>query len=116
MRKLNVERRDVKEWLETVSKAPDEKRKPLCDRVYELTAVPSRRRAAVDLYKIERNTKEGDNVIVPGKVLGTGQMGHRVNISAICFSASALKSLKDADCRVVSIKEMLGMSKPRILV
>ncbi len=116
MKKLNVERRDIKEWLEVVGKVPRDKRKPFYNRVYALVAVPSRKRASVDLYKISMHTKEGDNVIVPGKVLGMGQMNHSVNIAAISFSASALKSLKAANCKIMSIKDMLGMSKPHILV
>ena len=51
MKKLNIERRDIKEWLEVI-RAQQSKRKPLYKRVYELVAVPSRRRPAVDLYKI----------------------------------------------------------------
>ena len=47
---------------------------------------------------------------MPGKVLGTGAMAHSVNIAAIDFSACA-KSLKDAKCKIVGIKDMLGMSK-----
>ncbi len=116
MKKLNVERSDIKEWLDVIGKAQQAKRKPLYKRVYELVAVPSRKRANVDLYKISRHTKDGENVIVPGKVLGMGPMAHSVNIAAISFSASARKNLKDANCKIVHIKDMLGMSKPRIIV
>jgi large subunit ribosomal protein L18e len=116
MKKLNIERGDVKEWLDVIRKAQQAKRKPLYARVYELVAVPSRRRASVDLYKISRHTKEGENVIVPGKVLGMGPMAHGISIAAISFSASARKNLKDANCKIVSIKDMLGMSRPRIIV
>jgi large subunit ribosomal protein L18e len=116
MKKLNIERSDIKEWLDVIRKAQQAKRKPVYKRVYELVAVPSRRRAAVDLYKISRHTKDGDNVIVPGKVLGTGPIAHSINIAAISFSAVALKNLKDANCKIVNIKDMLGMSKPHIIV
>ena len=116
MRKLNLERKDIKEWLNVIRQAQQAERKPLYGRVYELSAVPTRRRVAVNLYTINKHTKEGENVIVPGKVLGDGPIAHRVNIAAMSFSTSALKNLKDANCKIVSIKEMLGMSKPRILV
>lgn len=115
MKKINVERSDVREWLEVLAKARQTDRKPLLKRVYELVAVPARRRHSVDIYKISRHTKEGDSVIVPGKVLGTGTMSHSVNIAALGFSASAEKSLKDAKCKIIGIKDVLGAAKPRII-
>jgi large subunit ribosomal protein L18e len=116
MKKLNVERSDIREWLDVVRSAQQAERKPLYERILELSEVSSRRRVTVDVYKINRHTKEGDNVIVPGKVLGNSPVEHSVTIAAMGFSGTALKSLKGANCKIVGIKEMLGMSKPRILV
>lgn len=116
VRKLNVERGDVREWLAALEKARQDKRKPVYDRIHELVAVPSRRRVSVDVYKISSSTKEGDTVVVPGKVLGVGAMSHSVSIAALGFSASALKSLKDANCRIITIKDVLGAAKLRIIV
>lgn len=90
--KINVEKAKVKEWLDGLSTASREKYYPeLWKRVHRLTAVPARRRASVNLYKIDKYTKEGDLVVVPGKVLSIGEMKHKVTIAAIDFSAPALK-------------------------
>lgn len=115
MRKLNVERADVKEWLDVLDKAQQEKRKPLYKRVRALVAVPARRRTDVDIFKISKETKEGDSVIVPGKVLGVGAMSHSVSIAALGFSATALKSLQDSNCKVITLKDALA-ANPRIIV
>jgi large subunit ribosomal protein L18e len=51
---------------------------------------PTRNRRAVNLSRIARFTKADENVIVPGKVLGTGELTHKVNIAAFTVSKSAL--------------------------
>ena len=47
----------------------------------------------VNIAKINRNTKEGDTIIVPGKVLGYGELDHKVNVVAYSFSKSALDKI-----------------------
>jgi large subunit ribosomal protein L18e len=115
--KINVERGDVKDWLTALSHASTEKNTPkLWKRVHSLLEVPTRRRAEVNIYKINKNTKEGDNVIVPGKVLSVGSMDHTVNITALEFSKSALDRLKSSNCKVVELKDMLNAKKVNIIV
>ncbi len=115
--KINAEKSSVKEWLSALSGASKGKRyQKLWKRVYSLVEVPARRRAVVNLSKINSNTREGDNVVVPGKVLSNGRIGHRVNISAIEFSGPALKMLKDANCNVVELKEMLNAEKVHVII
>jgi large subunit ribosomal protein L18e len=115
--RLNVEKSSVKEWMEALSAASRKEHYPkLWKRVHALVAVPARRRAYVNLYKIGKYTKDGDNVIVPGKVLSNGEIKHKVTIAAIEFSEPALKSLKEANCKIVGIKEMLGSKNVRVIV
>ena len=115
--KLNVEKSSVKEWLGTLSEgAMAEQNGKLSKRLYRLVAVPRRRRRSVNLSKIALNTKEGDNVVVPGKVLSSGKISHSVNIAAVEFSADAVKGLRAANCKVVGIREMLGKKGIRIVI
>ncbi len=117
MRKINVEKASVKEWMEALSAASRKEHYPkLWKRVHSLVAVPARRRASVNLYKIGKYTKEGDNVIVPGKVLSTGDIDHKITIAAIEFSEPALKSLKEANCKIVNIKDMIASKNIRVIV
>jgi len=44
---------------------------------------PARRRAEVNISKINRYTKEGEIVVVPGKVLGAGRLDHKVVVAAL---------------------------------
>ena len=50
---------------------------------------PTRRRREVNILSINKNTKPNETIIVPGKVLGTGEMDHKVKVAAWQFSAAA---------------------------
>ncbi|MDE1832983.1 MAG: 50S ribosomal protein L18e [Candidatus Micrarchaeota archaeon] len=115
--KLNIEKTNIKQWLSTLEEASrGERYAKLWKKLYRLSAVPARRRHSVNLYKISSNTKEGDNVIVPGKVLSIGPIEHKVTISAIEYSGTALKMLKEANCKVVPLKEMTKAQKIQVII
>ena len=67
----------------------------------------SRRRVEVNLSRIARASKEGETVVVPGKVLGSGELPHKVRVVAFSFTKSAQRKLKEAKCESVSIEEFL---------
>lgn len=55
---------------------------------------PTRQRRVVNLYKINKYTKDGDFVIVPGKILATGELDHNVIICGFNLSDSAKDKIK----------------------
>ncbi|AWR97116.1 50S ribosomal protein L18e [Acidianus sulfidivorans JP7] len=81
----------------------NKQKKPLWRRVAELLESPSRKRIYINLYKINKYTKAGDVVIVPGKVLGIGKLDHEVTIVALDFSSSAKKKISEANGKLVSL-------------
>jgi large subunit ribosomal protein L18e len=115
--RINVEREDIKAWLKQLHDVPREDHyKGLWKRVLKLSEVPSRSRKTVNLYKLNKYTKEGDNIIVPGKVLGDGQMSHKINITAMEYSEKALTNLRSNHCTVKKLDEMLREKRLRILI
>jgi large subunit ribosomal protein L18e len=76
--------------------------------VAELLERSARKRVAVNIYKINRLTKDGDVVIVPGKVLGVGKLNHRVAVAAIAFSKQAIEKIKAANGRAMHILELVN--------
>lgn len=114
--KINVERSDVLEWLDALSAASASTKSPkLWKRVHSLLSVPARRRVSVNIYKINKYTKDGDNVVVPGKVLSVGAMDHKVNIAALEYSGKAKEMLGSANCKMLSIKEMMSQKRVNII-
>jgi large subunit ribosomal protein L18e len=61
----------------------------------------------VNLYKLNKYTKENETIIVPGKLLGTGEVDHKVTVAALSFSESAKEKLEKNKSTVYSIHELM---------
>lgn len=71
---------------------------------------PSRNYAEVNLSRINRYTKEKDVILVPGKVLGAGEVNHKLTVAALGFSGSARNKIAAAGGTCVSIEELMEMN------
>lgn len=111
------EKTSIKEWQDALEEASRGSHyAALFKKVHRSLNVPSRSRKAVSLFKISSNTSEGDNVIVPRKILSTGAIDHKITIAALEYSGSAKAALKEAGCNVVSVKEILGKQKLHLIL
>jgi|TARA_Y100000310_G_scaffold344346_2_gene456597 large subunit ribosomal protein L18e len=72
-------------------------------RVANDLAKPSRQRREVNLSSIDKHSKAKESIIVPGKVLGVGDLTHNVTVAAWQFSEGAKKKVKEA----LSIEELM---------
>jgi len=70
----------------------------------------SRRRRIVNLSKINLYTKENETIVVPGKVLGSGVLDHKVTISAYQFSDSAKEKITKAGAKMIPLNELIKES------
>jgi large subunit ribosomal protein L18e len=68
---------------------------------------PKRRRVKVNLSRINRYTKEGQIVAVPGKVLASGTLDHAVKVAAYEFSEMAKKKIELIKGESMSLNELL---------
>ena len=71
---------------------------------------PSRSWAEVNLSRIERVAPKGSTVLVPGKVLGAGELTHAVTVAAFQFSASSREKIHAAGGKTVSIKQLIELA------
>jgi large subunit ribosomal protein L18e len=67
---------------------------------------PSRNWAEVNLSRLERYAKEGDVIVVPGKVLGAGAI-NKLTVAAFRFSASAVKKIEEAGGRQLTFAQLM---------
>jgi len=71
---------------------------------------PTRKRRIVNLSKIDNYTKENETIVVPGKVLGAGNLNHKLTISAYQFSNSAKDKLIKAGAKIIPLNELIRES------
>jgi len=68
---------------------------------------PTRKRGVVNLSKINAYTKENETIVVPGKVLGSGILDHKLIISAYQFSNGAKEKISKAGAKIIPLDELM---------
>jgi large subunit ribosomal protein L18e len=97
----------IRKTIRELKKAANKNKAPIWDYVAELLNRPTRLRYEVNISIINRHTKPGDIVVVPGKVLGAGKLDHPVTVAAIAFSEQALQKIKAAGGRAIHILHLI---------
>ncbi|MFX1279960.1 MAG: 50S ribosomal protein L18e [Promethearchaeota archaeon] len=64
-------------------------------------------RVSPNLYRINKKTKQNDIVVIPGKVLGMGELDHQVTIACLDCSKSARQKIEASGSKLLSIEELL---------
>ncbi|RMF55986.1 50S ribosomal protein L18e [Candidatus Woesearchaeota archaeon] len=79
----------------------------------------TRRRRVVNLFRINLYSKEGETVVVPGKVLGSGDLNKKLVIAAFDASEQAAEKIRSSGSTLLSLKELIQKnpkgSKVRII-
>lgn len=90
------------ELIRKLKKLSREKNVKIWKAVAKQLERPTRIRRKVNLFKINKYTKENDTIVIPGKVLGEGNLDHKVTIAAFQFSENAKEK-----CKCISIEELM---------
>jgi large subunit ribosomal protein L18e len=91
--KTNIQ---LKSLVTELRKLSNQENKKLWAKVAEEFQKPTRNSRSINLNKINHLTKENDIVIVPGKVLGNGELQHKITIAAFKISSQAHEKLKES--------------------
>jgi len=83
-----------------------EKKANIWRRIAEDLEKPTRNRRIVNIYSLARNSKADETIIVPGKVLGTGELPHKINVAAFTFSEEAQRKISEKG-KVLTIQELM---------
>jgi len=95
------------ELIRFLKKQSREQKAPIWKAVAEKLAVSRRRRIAVNISRINRYTEKNETVVVPGKVLGAGELNHPVTVAAFAFSETAEQKIKKAKGKCLTIPELV---------
>jgi len=77
------------ELLQLLKKTAIENKVGVWKRVATDLEKPTRKKRLVNVYKIEKYAKDDEIVVVPGKVLGTGDFTKKITVAAYSFSTDA---------------------------
>ena len=101
---------NLRNLIEELKKKSSEQNVKIWKRVAEDLEKSTRNRRVVNLHRINKNTKENETIVVPGKVLGSGLLDHKLTISAYQFSNSAIEKIKKVGATIVPLNEITNES------
>ncbi len=111
-----IQKKSNKELVETILAA---KKKAKWLKVAGILSGPRRKSVSLNLREINENSKDGETIIVPGKVLSQGEISKKVKIVALGFSEKAKEKLLKSKIPSLSIIEEIkknpDIKKCRIL-
>jgi len=97
-----LEKKANRELVETVIAA---KKKEGWFRVAEILSGSRRNSLGLNLGEIEEGAKDGETIVIPGKVLSQGELGKKVKLVALKFSEKAKEKLLKSKIQFSSIDE-----------
>ena len=71
---------------------------------------PRKNRIKANLYRINKKTKKNDIIVIPGKVLGIGELDHSLTIACLEYSQSAKKKIESSGSTLLSIDELMNQN------
>ena len=81
---------------------------PIWSKIAEMAQKPGIAQRIINVKKISTVTKENDVIVVPGKVLGTGNISHKITICSFSISTSAARKVLASGGKIISYSEMIS--------
>ncbi len=71
---------------------------------------PARNWAEVNVSRVSKYAEDNETIVIPGKLLGAGDIDKKVTIAAYRASRSAVKKVESAGGKVIGITELAGQN------
>lgn len=91
--KISNKNDELKRLISELKKASIENKVKIWKRVAKDLEKPSRERRIVNVQSLSLHAKKGEIVIVPGKVLGSGELNEAIKVAALSFSEEAQRKI-----------------------
>ncbi len=98
----------VLNMIKELRKASTKNKAPIWSKLAVMAQKPSIAKRIVNIKKLNDITKENDVVVVPGKVLGTGNIAHKITLCSFSISTSAAKKVLSAGGKIINYSEMIS--------
>ena len=90
-----------------LKKASTKNDAPIWAKLAEYALKPSIARRDLNLNRIDQLTKDNDIVVFPGKVLGTGNISHKITLFSFSISNSAANKIIESGGKLISHSELI---------
>lgn len=107
MKKVKTTNPELRELIRFLKKQSSETKANIWRDIAGRLAKPRRKRIAVNLSRLNTYTQKNEMVVVPGKVLGAGEINHPITVAAFAFSEKAREKIKAAKGKCLSFLDFV---------
>ena len=104
MKRTGPQNPELISLIRTLKKLSNTEKVKIWKRIASDLEKSTKARRKVNIYKIDKYTKEGETAIIPGKVLSMGILNKNITIAAYQFSEAAKTKLKE---NAITIQELI---------
>jgi large subunit ribosomal protein L18e len=97
----------VHNTISTLRNAFKNNKAPIWRALEEELAGPRANRREINVGRLAEITKPDEVVVVPGKILGTGSLGHKLTVCAFSISETAAKKVIESGGKVVTFDDLI---------
>ncbi len=95
------------ELIQDLKRAARENEAPIWRDLAKRFSKPSANWAEVNLSRLQRYAAEGEVLVVPGKLLGTGELSKVLTVAAFRASTAARKKVEAIGGKVLDIRDLV---------
>lgn len=107
MVKTNTTNPNLRKLIVELEKKGKKNNVPLWVDLAERLSKSRKRRAKVNISKLNRFSEKGETIVAPGKVLGYGNLNKKINVSAFEFSKQARDKIENTGGKCMNIRELM---------
>ena len=97
----------VLHMIKDLKQASKKNEAPIWSKLADLAIKKSSSKRVVNLTRINKITKENDILFVPGKVLGTGNISHKITLSSFSISVTARNKIIKSGGNIMAYSDMI---------
>ena len=97
----------VLHMVKDLKQASKKNEAPIWSKIADLALKSSSTKRTVNLTRINKITKANDILFVPGKVLGTGNMAHKITLSSFAISRTARNKIIQSGGNIMAYSDMI---------
>jgi len=104
--KRGTENDALRDEIIFLEKSSKRNKAPIWRDIARILSASKRSRVEVNLGKLARVTKADDVIVVPGKLLGAGELKHKVTVAGWSAAKGVREKIAKAGGKMVSIREL----------
>ncbi|MDQ3872505.1 MAG: 50S ribosomal protein L18e [Thermoproteota archaeon] len=98
----------VNNTIWTLRNAFKKNKAPIWRAIEKELSSPRANRREINIRRLAEITKGDEVVVVPGKILGTGSLDHKLTVCALSISEAAAKKVMESGGKVITFDDLIN--------